>query len=234
MPQWLRDLITNHWDLILLLITWAGLVAEAIRRRRNWKRKRFTEQVNFSLNYIEDGTLMLRTLLEGSAESVWLNKHGVNQVRQAAEKTTIDEPFLRLRSKKDMDYINRAVLNVLSERFSQAFVAKALGLDVHTDRFVFGVTWEKYGGIRTQKLRVIIIRKDDLLKAFNTDGESERPKVVEPEHDDRIKTLRKMFKLYMAQTESGPQVLGEAELGIPGPGPGNGAGDDSEVAEGAG
>ena len=41
-----------------------------------------------------------------------------------------------------------------SERFSDAFVARAVGLPIKTDVFLFGLTWERYGEMKTQKLRV--------------------------------------------------------------------------------
>jgi hypothetical protein len=204
-------------ELVLLVATWAGILLAGIRKRRDWKRKRFTRQVNFSLNYVEDGTLRLRTLLEVPTERVWLNDHGVRQVSRAAEKTTVEQPFLMLRAPKDMEFVKRAVLNVLSERFSEAFVARAGGADVLVSRFLFGVTWERYGGIRTQKLRVIIVGRDQLEALCAPGGRDANPRVESEVHHDRVATLRRMWDLTRSRKERERRVVGEVELGVPMP-----------------
>jgi len=204
---------TSYWEIVLLAGTWLGILALAFRRRRDWRRKRFTQQVNFSLNYVQDGTLRLRTLLEDSAERVWLNDYGVGLVRQAADRTTLEQPFLRLRSARDMDYVKRAVLNVLSERFSPAFVARALGAEVRTGRFAFGITWERYGNLRTQKLRVIVMDREQLDAIFDPKG-GLSPSVAVPAHRDRLTTLRRMWELLHARKEKDRRLIGDVELGV--------------------
>lgn len=208
------DFLKDYWELVLLVATWLFLGYLALRKRRDWSRKRFVQQVNFSLNYVEDGTLMLRTLLEASALDVWLNDYGVGLVKNAAAKTTVDQPFLRLSNRSDMAYVKRAVLNVLSERFSEVFIAKAVGRPVETAMFTYGLTWEVYGGIRTQKLRVIIMRTDDLNAMFEGSGGHDL-KVVRESHRDRLTTLEIMYRLSKSKKQSRRAMIGQVELGIP-------------------
>lgn len=203
-----------HWEAVLLGVTWLGILLVALRRRRDWRRKRFVQQVNFSLNEVVDGTLLLRTLLEDSAEHVWLNAYGVGRVRKAAERTTVDQPFLRMAWTQDMSYVKRAVVNVLSERLAPVFVARALGAPVRTGRFVFGITWERYGNIRTQKLRVIIIERETLLTRFDPSHPAYPPAVASAAHRDRIRTLTRLRELATSKKERLRRLVGEVELGV--------------------
>jgi hypothetical protein len=122
------DLLLANWELALLLVTWSAIGTVSIRRQYDWRHRRFTQQVNFSLTtpVERDGsqTLLLRTLLEEGAANVWLNEYGVSRVLKAARLTTREMPFLRITQGHDRDLVMNAVLNVLSERFSDAFVAR--------------------------------------------------------------------------------------------------------------
>ena len=190
------DLLFDHWELALLLITWSIIGAVAIRRRYDWRQQRFTQQVNFALNTLieRDGAriLLLRTLLEDSAANVWLNQFGVNRVLKAARFTTLEDPFLRVTDTQERDVVMIAVLNVLSERFSDAFIARAVGVPIRTDVFLYGLTWERYEGMKTQKLRVIIIKRPSWFKrrkpsnvkiqsrAWNSSGNTSRLFAIPP------------------------------------------------------
>ncbi len=48
------DLILDHWELALLLATWSLIGVFAIKRRYDWRQRRFTQQVNFSLNSLAE------------------------------------------------------------------------------------------------------------------------------------------------------------------------------------
>ena len=55
----LWQLFMEYWELALLVLTWLAISVVTLRRRKDWKRQRFSEQVNFSLNELErapDGT----------------------------------------------------------------------------------------------------------------------------------------------------------------------------------
>lgn len=226
-PKWLQpvvDFVIANWKWFALVGTWGGIVLYWVRSWYFWKRKQFLHQVNFSLNYVEDGVLMLRTLLEDTARQVWLNDYGVQLVEAAARGTTVKQPFLRLGNDDDMDFVKRAVLNVLSERFAAAYIGRALDIPVAKGRFVFGITCEKYGGIRTQKLRVILMRREHLDALFtprpNPDGTpSPAPessiRFAAASHSDRLITLRVMHSLSNSKKEWERKMVGEVELGLP-------------------
>jgi hypothetical protein len=213
------DLILDHWELALLLITWSAIGVVAIRRRHDWRRKRFTEQVNFALNTLieRDGArvLLLRTLLEDSAANVWLNEFGVSRVLKAARFTTLEDPFLRIPDPQERDVVMIAVLNVLSERFSDAFIARAVGMPIRTDVFLYGLTWERYGEMKTQKLRVTIIKRSDLESLFDDRSREHEIAVVEESHRPRMETLRRMFELWTSSDPEDLDMIREVELGIP-------------------
>jgi len=215
----LGSYVLAYWDLALLLVTWAGIGWVAIRRRRDWRRKRFTQQVNFSLNYLEsdaDGRprLALRTLLELPAAGVWLNEYGVRRVQKAAERTTLEQPFLRIEPMEDRGLVKQAMLNVLSERYSDAFVARAVGLEVRTRSFLYGLTWERYGEIKTHKLRVIVVQPSDLEALFGPLQRAGQVTFADESHRGRLATLEQMYRLYHSPDPAERTTLGAIELGL--------------------
>src|SRR4051794_23393586 len=127
----LWDAIKPYSAAIGLVITWAGIAYVALSRRRDWSRKRF-DRINFSLNYVVDGKLAMRTLLETTTREVWLNDYGVKLVVAAAARTTKDQPFVVLHNPADMSYVKRALKNVLSEHFAEAFLAQSQGMPIRT------------------------------------------------------------------------------------------------------
>ncbi len=211
--------LMEYWELALLVLTWAGIGVVWFRRRRDWKRNQFTEQVNFSLSYLETDAeghthLSLRTLLELSASGVWLNEYGVRKVQKAAGKTTLERPFLAIQPRRDMELVRHAVLNVLSERFAQVFLARAIGVDVRTETFLYGLTWERYGDIKTRKLRVMVVRLSDLEALFGPEGKAKDLHVAVDSHRWRITTLEIMHRLYHSSDPEDRAALGEVELGV--------------------
>ena len=86
----LAEFIRLYVPAIALAATWTVLALVWLQRRRAWKRKSFLSLVNFSLNYLQDGALAMRTLLELPAETVWINEHGVGLVTGASRKTTLE------------------------------------------------------------------------------------------------------------------------------------------------
>jgi hypothetical protein len=208
----------ESWEIVLLFTTWLGIGLVALQRRRDWARNRFTERVNFSLNLVEADSaggrrLLLRTLLEDSAANVWLNEYGAGLVQRAAERTTLERPFLRIEPRRDLELVKHAVLNVLSERFSDAFIAQGLGLPVARGRFLFGITWERYGDMRMQKLRVLLIRAELLEELFAGGGEPALRLSAES-HRNRIATLRELHRLLHSEDEGERALVSEVELGV--------------------
>ena len=212
-------LLLEHWELVLLTATWTAFGIVVIRRRLEWQKRRFVQQVSFSLNTLieRDGSLVLslRTLLEDNATNVWLNDFGVSRVTRAARRTTRENPFLQIADRGDRETVMIAALNVLSERFSDIFIAQAPGLPTVTGTFLFGIVWERYEEMKTQKLRVMVIKRADLERMFNDDESSiDSVKVAEESHRPRIKTLGKMFELWTSGDDADRNMIREVELGI--------------------
>ena len=193
-------------------VTWIGVVWYLWRHWREWKHKEFLGHVNFSLNFVVDGTLVMRTLAECSVKDVWLNDHGVRQVARAARRTTIDDPILRIADADDRGFVNRAIINVLSERFAEAHVAQALGMPARIESFRFAITFERALEMRTYKLRVLLAKEEDLTTTF-AEGAPEI-QVASPVYRLRLKALRTMSDLFRKVVASDPYPLGRVVLGV--------------------
>jgi len=215
--QWpqIRDWLIESWKTIALAITWSGIIVVFVRRRIEWYRKQFLGQVNFSLNYLQEGELVFRTLQETSAQDVWLSEVGVEKVYQAIRRTTIEQPFIRIKNLHDMDFINRAVLNVLSERFAEHYLAVSLGLPVKSQTFRFAITYERYREIKTLKLRVLIVEEKTLHALFGLQGLGEKSVQRSIQVRDRLQTLKKMWQQLKLEQNGSASTLGRVELGLP-------------------
>jgi hypothetical protein len=209
------EFMKPHWNTVALLITWLAIAFVAIRRRWHWWRKQFLTQVNFSLNYCIGNSLAMRTLMESTPLQVWSNEYGIQKIFAAAGRTTLENPFIRLANPDDQAFVNRAVLNVLSQRFGEVFIAASLGVPVRTASFCFAVTFEKYEIMRTRKLRVLIVEEQTLRNLFGPDGQADRLEINNEVYQTRLASLRAMFNQYMKDHGSSNPVLGRVELGVP-------------------
>lgn len=205
------DAIRQHVGTLGFVVTWAGIAWVYLRKRADWSRKQFLTQVNFSLNYVSDGKLTMRTLLETSAQQVWLNDLGVAQVTRAAGQTTADQPYVVLPDAADMAFIYRAVGNVLSEKFADAYLAQSLGLPTKAATYRFAVTCERFADIRTLKIRVILASDDDLRATF---AEGNEVAVPSDYYVPRLRLLRSMSKLFQTAGQPGVMPLGRVVLGL--------------------
>lgn len=208
--EWMRP----HWNTLALIVTWIGILVVALRRRLQWRHKRFLTQVNFSLNYRSGNSLVMRTLLERDASEVWLNAYGVKLVNAAAARTTPQNPFLLFKDTKDQDFINRAVLNVLSGRFAETFLAVSLGAPVRSATYSFAITCEKFEDIRTIKLRVLLMSEATMLDLFGPERSAEPMQIRNPIYQARLTTLRAMYDLYRKEQTTDRPILGKVELGV--------------------
>jgi hypothetical protein len=171
-----------------------GVVVWAVARRQ-LSRRRFLGRVNFSYNDVEDGTLRLYTLMEKRLDEVLLRNSALrNRVLAAAGRATEDHPFLDV-SEDDMQLLRIAVLNELSERYSDGIVDRAAGRPCRAVDLVFCMTFEPYGTVRVRKLRVMVV-KPDVLARFGDESFCESLRVVTPVHRDRIRTLRSLHALH--------------------------------------
>jgi hypothetical protein len=209
------EFIRLYGPTVALGATWAGIVYIWWQRRTAWKQKHFLSRVNFSINYIQDDALAMRTLLELPADEVWLNEHGSQAVTDASRRTTIEDPYVQLQDAADQNFIHRAVLNALSQRYAEGYLAASLGLPVARDEYVFGITCEKFDEIRTLKVRVLLIREATLVELFGPAGRGVAVAVASPWLRARMQTLEKMYRHYLDDRNRPNQVLGRIELVLP-------------------
>lgn len=198
-----------------LAITWAAIAWVYLAKRSNWSRKQFLTHVNFSLNYVLDGRLVMRTLVEVPATDVWLNDLGVRKVHKAAGRTTPDQPFVSLPDPDDMAFLYRAVLNVFSEKFADAYVAQSMGLPVESATYWFAITMERYEDIRTLKLRVLLVEQRALGTVFApVPPDGKKVDVPNAMYGARLRTLQAMHDLHRRAGEAGVLKLGRVVLGV--------------------
>lgn len=211
----LREIHTNlqpHYSTIALVLTWIGLVFAWWRRRSQWHNKEFLGQVNFTLNFFDD-SLLMRTVKETETKAVWPNAYGVGLLHAASRRTTSANPFIRLLSKPDRDYIYRAIKNAISPLSAEAFVAGALKAPVHRGTFLFALTCERYPEIRTVKLRVLLIEEATLREWCAPGGKAEALPMT-PFIRTRLQTLQAMYEMDRKARAGGEDELGRVELGV--------------------
>jgi hypothetical protein len=184
-------LLRDHWtswmvSLVLLALgTWWG----RRRARKEWSTKRFLDRLNFSLNMLNEGKLVIRTLAEENCTDVFLNEIAVRRIEAATRQTTAENPILPL-DKDERWYLLNAVLNKLSERFAAGFLKREMGLPVNSAVYLICLTYENAGDLRTRKIRAMIIRKT-ALQNMPSDLKLEKP-----HHNTRYETLKCMAAGY--------------------------------------
>lgn len=208
------EFLHTHAGTLGFAATWIGIVWVWWRKRSAWARKEFHDQINFSLNYVVGNKFAVRTLVETSTNLVWLNSYGVQRVLTASKSTTPDNPFLTFNDPKDLEFVNRAVTNVLSEKFASVFVAESMGVPVRTTTYVFAVTFERFPDMRTQKFRVLIIEEKLLLDMFGPTGRADQLDVPHPVFKDRIKSLQAMYPRHLESKAKKNSIVDTVSLGV--------------------
>ena len=160
------------------------------RARIEWSAKRFLHRINFSLNMIDEGKLVIRTLGEEDCRVVFLNEIAVSRIEAAACRTTAENPMLPL-DKDECWHLLNAVLNKLSERFAAGFLKREMGLPVNSAVYLICLTYENAGELRTRKVRAMVIRKTLLLNL-----PADPPIFEKPHHGTRYETLKRLAAAY--------------------------------------
>ena len=114
---------------------------------------------------------------------------------------SIGRGFVNLRN-----YLN-AVLNELSETFSDGQLAKDLGLPTVTRQYLICLTNEADGAVRTRKLRIMVIQKHLL-----TNLPDQMPTLESPHHQTLWETLSHLAEA----RDKLPHYFFEIELVVPG------------------
>ena len=168
------------------------------RASRDWKTKHFLNRLQVTLNGFQDGTLQFRTLLERPLEEVFFNSIAMKKVIAASQRTTVAHPFLEMQ-KDDAWFLLNFVLNAISEQFSLGVVRKEAGECVKPIRYALFLTCEPVEHGRVRKIRAMLIRPETLREFPYL---TEMPKLEQPWHDIRVRTLRRAAELYRARPEN--------------------------------
>lgn len=178
---------------------WRAIVA--------WRKKEFKDRVLLSLNCIEKKddklVLKLRTLFERNIHDVLQNDMMENIVNGAISDVHENDPILRL-PPEDAWYVLNAILNRMSELFAAGFLRQEMGLAPGCKRYTFCLTFEKEGGIRIQKLRVMLIEKEKLLNF----PENAQWVLESDKHKFRLQTLSFLKK----ELQKNPHLFMDIEL----------------------
>jgi hypothetical protein len=202
LPELLRNIEAVPWGEILrghLAAFLVGIVCTWLAQRAAraaFTRRDFLYRVNFSLNYVENNELRIRTLKESDVDQIILdNPHGRNVILKAARnaRRADQAPFLDLPEDCGWLVLN-AILNEISEEFPAGHLAKSMGLPARSCWYVFGATCEWDDDVKMRKIRVMIVA-EELLKTI--DG-FPLLKFQHPWHHVRFRTLLKMRELYQA------------------------------------
>jgi hypothetical protein len=165
---------------------------------RQWKKKEFLDRIIISLNVFADGFLKIRTVMERSLEEVFLNRLAIDKVWAAAKKTKADNPIMPI-AKEDRWYLLNFVLNAVAEHFVAGNVRQDAGQPVSVVRYALFLTCELVGEERIRKVRAMLVRRE-LLENFPYDDAM--PRLENPWHEDRIKTLRAAAALFKKEPDN--------------------------------
>lgn len=173
------------------------------RERSEWKRGRFEDRINLSLNtlwfnHLDEGRLRIRTIGEYPLKDVIRSRYARRLIKRAAKKTTKKNPFLRFRSTSDAWMVHNEVLNTISGIYAAKFLEAELyeGAGKREGEFYFMITWERDADVEIQKFRVLLIQPE-VLRYLVMQSNTERS--VEPErheHKSRVTTLVKMSRYF--------------------------------------
>lgn len=168
------------------------------KARREWESKEFLNRVIISLNILSDGTLKIRTVLERSIEEVFLNPIAIEKIQAAVKLCTPDNPILPI-PKEDRWYLLNFVLNSVAEHFIAGQLKLDAGQPVKILRYALFLTCEVVGDERIRKVRAMLVRRDVLDDFPYADT---MPKLENPWHEDRIKTLRRAAAMLKAEPDN--------------------------------
>lgn len=121
---------------------------------------------------------------------------------------TVEDMFIRM-DKDAMDVIQPAIINGLSAVYGAEHMAQVLGKKVETERVLTAITCEKFGGIKSQKIRVMIVAEGflrDILDGCLDEGAIDFERA---HHRDRLTTLRRMAEEWKKE-----QLLGKDDVRV--------------------
>ncbi|HLW65209.1 MAG TPA: hypothetical protein VKS79_07820 [Gemmataceae bacterium] len=195
---WQKMLTTFGLPIVTTVVSFvAGRLWGTYRARQQWAKKDFLGRIIISVNLLQEGKLRIRTIMEHPLETVFPNALAVEKIREAAEKTTKDDPLMHI-AKEDHWFLLNFVLNSVAEHFTAGVVKMDAGLPVTKVTYGIFLTCEHLGEERIRKVRALMLRKE-LLEKFPY--EDTMPELESPLHADRIVTLRRAAKAYKTNPE---------------------------------
>ncbi len=168
------------------------------KAQREWKKKEFMGRVIVSLNIFADGALKIRTIMEKNLEDVFLNQIAVEKVLAAAKRCTPEMPLMPI-AKEDRWFLLNFVLNAVAEHFVAGQVKYDAGEKVTVVKYALFLTCELVGDERIRKVRAMLVKVEHLANFPYPDA---LPKLENPWHEDRIKTLRSAAALYAKEPDN--------------------------------
>ena len=202
----LGNLISEHGsELLLSVVSFAaGGLWAWLQAWRSWANRAFYDQVNVSLNFVDEGQFEIRTLLERSSGEVFRNREMLRRVLRAARSAN-KSPLLNVEAEDYWYYLN-AVLNVISEKFAEGYVRQeARAASSHT--YLLFLTSETETQVRQRKVRAMLVRESLLLDTLN-----QTPAFKNEFHEIRWETLKTVAREW---TESGGKTPRVREISIP-------------------
>jgi hypothetical protein len=132
------------------------------RTTRQWVGQEFFSRIHISLTMLHNGMLDVRTLGERSCLQVFGNEEAARAIAEAARRAPLEDPILDLPRERYWSFLN-SVVNEVSSLCAGGFIAADLGATVRRGTYVVCLTCERAAEVRTRKVRVLVVRKDQLL-----------------------------------------------------------------------
>ena len=174
----------------------------------------FMEVVQFSLCKMQRGEFSYTTMFEMTLKELVKGKKAVlDAVNQAAEKATPQYGLLHTMGKKDWEQVRGMILNTLSEKYSDGYVAEELGMGAQKAMFWFCLVNES--GSTTKKLRVIVARDKMLKEAKQCLEEGIEPTFPKSYFKSRWGTVKNMAILLSERKEWKNAPMRDIELALP-------------------
>jgi flagellar biosynthesis GTPase FlhF len=176
-------------------VTLGSIAVFKYARWRQWKRRQFMTRMNFSINYVRNGRLRVRTLTEKPTEEVlYCNTVAVDRLTRAAMRCNAGEPFITMETSDESRLVHRAIDNDLSAMSATGYFYDQCQLPVVRKPFIFGIANEP--GFALLKVRVIVIAEDQLRNLPPT-----MPELETPYHLHRWESLKVMKRRYFEQLD---------------------------------
>lgn len=191
----LFEYLHDHWIKFLTAAAFmvVGWFLGKRRAKAQWRKKEFLNRINVSLNVLRDGKLMIRTILEKTAEEIFLNSVAAEAVIASAGNTSPQDALLPLPEKEYWYYLN-SILNEIAEKFAQGQLRRDMGQPVQRELYLLCLTCECAGEMRTRKIRAMMIRKASLESL-----PAGQPQFENPTHLTRWETLRQLASSWKAK-----------------------------------